>query len=143
MCRISHPQTKPFLHMHMPGVCACAYVTSVNQAESMSVMKLTYVQKCMQLQIIIANIAEFFHYCRYRKSVLQILQISQILKTLLQISQILTYMTEEVQTGRNPIANVADVANIADIANITDNADIANPIANIADINLHERFLPV
>ena len=65
----------------------------------------------------IANIAEFLHYCKYRKSVSQILQISQMLKTPLQILQILTYMTEEVQTGRNPIANIADVANIADIAN--------------------------
>ena len=38
-------------------------------------------------------------------------------------------MTEEVQTGRNPIPNIADIANIA---------DIENPIANIADINLHD-----
>ena len=38
-------------------------------------------------------------------------------------------MTEEVQTGRNPIANIADIENpIADIADI----------ANIADINLHD-----
>ena len=47
----------------------------------------------------IANIADFFHYRRfhrYRKSVSQ-------------ISQILTYMTEEVHTGRNPIANIADI----------------------------------
>ena len=73
----------------------------------------------------IANIAEFLHYCKYRKSVSQILQISQMLKTPLQILQILTYMTEEVQAGRNPIANIADVANIADIANIT---DIANTV---------------
>ena len=38
-------------------------------------------------------------------------------------------MTEEVQTGRNPIANIADIANIT---------DIENPIANIADINLYD-----
>ena len=39
-------------------------------------------------------------------------------------------MTEEVQTGRNPIANIADIADIENpIANITD-------IGNIADINL-------
>ena len=68
----------------------------------------------------------------------------------MQILQISTYMTEEVQTGRNPIANIADIADIAniadiaDIANIADIADIANiadietPIANIADINLHD-----
>ena len=53
----------------------------------------------------IANIVnQYRRYCKYRR---------------LQIS---TYMTEEVQTGRNPIANIAD---------------IENPIANIADINLH------
>ena len=33
-CRISHAQTKPFLRVRMPGICACAcvYRTSVNQA---------------------------------------------------------------------------------------------------------------
>ena len=41
--------------------------------------------------------------------ILQISQISQILKTPLQISHISTYMAEEVQTGRNPIANIADI----------------------------------
>ena len=65
-------------------------------------------------------------------------------------------MTEEVQTGRNPIANIADIADIenpianiadiADIANIADVTDIENPVANIADIadiaNIAERFLP-
>ena len=34
-------------------------------------------------------------------------------------------MTEEVQTGRYPIATIADIANIADIADI---ADFENPI---------------
>ena len=54
-------------------------------------------------------------------------------------------MTEEVQTGRNPTANFADIAdienpiaNITNIANIADNADIENPIADITDINLHD-----
>ena len=44
-------------------------------------------------------------------------------------------MTEEVQTGRNPIANITDIANIADIENPI--AKIAD-IANIANINLHD-----
>ena len=32
--RLSHPRTKPFLRVRMPGVCACAcaYLISVNQA---------------------------------------------------------------------------------------------------------------
>ena len=63
----------------------------------------------------------------------------QISKIPLQISQILTYMTEEVQTGRNPIANIVDIENpIADIVDIAEIADIENPIANIVDINLHD-----
>ena len=40
--RISHPRTKPFLRMCMPGVCACAcaYLTSVNQALLISIPKI-------------------------------------------------------------------------------------------------------
>ena len=30
--RISHPRTKPFMRVCMPRICACAYLTSVNQA---------------------------------------------------------------------------------------------------------------
>ena len=44
-------------------------------------------------------------------------------------------MTEEVQTGKNPIPNITD---IADLANIADIADMENPIANIPDINLYD-----
>ena len=74
-------------------------------------------------------------------------------------------MTEEVQTGTNPIANITDIADIETplqisqiytymteevqtgrnpIASIADIADIENSIANItdiehiADINLHD-----
>ena len=56
-------------------------------------------------------------------------------------------MTEEVQTGRNPIANIADIVDIENpiadivhtgIANIT---DIENPIANIADTANIAEFL--
>ena len=45
-------------------------------------------------------------------------------------------MTKEIQTGRNPFANIVD---IADIANITYIANIGNLIANIADIANHYR----
>ena len=79
----------------------------------------------MQLQIS----QNFFHYRRYRRYRKYRKSVSQILKTPFQISQILAYVTEEVQTGINPIANIADIA------------DIENPIANIADIagiNLHD-----
>ena len=45
MHRISHPRAKPFLHMPMAGVCACicacAYLTSVNQAFVLKWPKLT------------------------------------------------------------------------------------------------------
>ena len=37
-------------------------------------------------------------------------------------------MTEDAQTGRNPIANIADITDVANIA------DVENPIANIADV---------
>ena len=40
-------------------------------------------------------------------------------------------MTEEVQTGRYPIATIADIANIADIADI---ADFENPIKKISQM---------
>ena len=29
--RMSHLRTKPFVHVRMPRICACAYLTSVNQ----------------------------------------------------------------------------------------------------------------
>ena len=61
--------------------------------------------------------------CKYRRISLTIADIADYLHD---------HMTEEVQTGRNPIANIADIADIENpIANI---ADIADNIADIADI---------